>query len=392
MIDINRIKENLEIFSFPRLSGTDHEKKAFTILKNKIDELHLKSSVQNFSFSTFYPRIYPKIASVLTFWILFILYLNIQGYFTFINFIIVFLIFIPLYIITRKPEKIRIGKVLDSQNLYIKISPNTGERNSVNINFNEKENNIFLMSHIDSKGQRFTTITRGKIFRIWIYSFLICFIFLILRDLFIPQFILLFYIIGTILLTINLVSTIFILLNTTNNKSNGALDDASGISCVFELLNYYKNPERRLKNFKMWFIFTGAEECGTTGIRNFYNTIKEFNRNTTLALNFDSIGQEPIIFSSTDENYPYYQIYKKFFEESKEFNAKLNAKRPLIAIARSDGSFLYHKGFRGMGFGDIKVYKYLHSINDTLDKVDPLILKKLCLLITNFLEEIDNQT
>lgn len=128
------------------------------------------------------------------------------------------------------------------------------------------------------------------------------------------------------------------------------------------------------------------------GIRNFYKSIKEFDRNATIALNFDAIGKDPIIFSSANENNPNFHIYKKFFNNSKEFHAKLNAKRPLISIARSDGSFLYHQGFRGMGFGDINAYKYLHSINDKLDKVDPIILKKLFLLLINFLEEIDKQT
>ncbi|TFG15649.1 MAG: M28 family peptidase [Promethearchaeota archaeon] len=386
MIDINDIRENLETFSFPRLSGTEHEVKAFKILKNRLDALKLKSVVQNFSFSTFYSRIYPKIASILMFWILLVLYLSFNEYFVLINILIIIILYLPLFIITRKPEKIRIGKVLNSQNLYLKIPTNSKE------NF-AKKGNILIMSHIDSKGQRFTTIFRGKIFRFWIYSFILSFVFFILRGLFFPELILLFYIIGAILLIINLISTIFVLLNTTNNKSQGALDDASGISCVLELLKYYQNPQSRLTNYTMWFIFTGAEESGTMGIRHLYNEIlKDFDRFNTIALNFDSIGKDPIIFSSAREDHPHYHLYKKFFENSQNFNAKLNAKRPLISIARSDGSFLYHQGFRGMGFGDINVYKYLHSINDTLDKVDPLILKKLCLLIINFLEEIDKQS
>ena len=386
MIDINDIRENLETFSFPRLSGTEHEVKAFKILKNRVDALKLKPVVQNFSFSTFYSRIYPKIASILMFWILLVLYLSFNEYFVLINILIIIILYLPLFIITRKPEKIRIGKRMNSQNLYLKIPTNSEE------NF-AKKGNILIMSHIDSKGQRFTTIFRGKIFRFWIYSFITSFVFLILRGLFFPELIILFYIFGAILLIINLISTIFVLLNTTNNKSQGALDDASGISCVLELLKYYQNSQSRLTNYTMWFIFTGAEESGTMGIRHLYNeTLKDFDRFNTIALNFDSIGKNPIIFSSAREDHPHYHLYKKFFENSQNFNAKLNAKRPFISIARSDGSFLYHQGFRGMGFGDINAYKYLHSINDTLDKVDPLILKKLCLLIINFLEEIDKET
>lgn len=390
MIDLNRIKDNLETFNFPRLSGTDYEEKGFQILKEKIEKLKLKPKIQEFSFSTFYSRIYPKIASILTLWILITVYLSYSWPFIIINFIIIFSIFIPIYIITRKPEKIRIGKILHSQNLYIKISPNSEESHSNNFINDDNKNNIFLISHIDSKGQKFTTIKRGKIFKLWIYSLLICFIFLMLRGLFIPQLLFIFYIIGTILLILNLISTILIDLNNTNNESPGALDDATGISCVFELLNYYKNPEMRLKNFKMYFIFTGAEECGTIGIRHFYKVIKKFDKKSSIVLNFDSIGKNPIVFSSANEGFPYYPIFKKFFMVISEFNAKLIEKFPLISITRSDGSYLYNKDFLGMGFSDIKSYRYLHSINDTLDKVDPLILKSLCLHLTNFLEEIDN--
>ena len=78
MIDEKRIKENLELVSFPRLSGTEGEKKAFNLVKNKIEELNLEPSVQNFSFTSFYPRVYQKIMLISCFWALVILYLNIE--------------------------------------------------------------------------------------------------------------------------------------------------------------------------------------------------------------------------------------------------------------------------------------------------------------------------
>jgi len=70
MIDEKRILENLKVFSFPRLSGTEFEKKSFNIAKNKIERLNLTPSVQEFSFSIFYSRVYPKIFLSLLFWLL----------------------------------------------------------------------------------------------------------------------------------------------------------------------------------------------------------------------------------------------------------------------------------------------------------------------------------
>jgi len=49
------------------------------------------------------------------------------------------------------------------------------------------------------------------------------------------------------------------------------------------------------------------------------------------------------------------------------------------------------KKLLGVGFGDLTSYKYVHSTKDTIEKVNPNVLKELCLLITNFLKEIDSQ-
>ena len=97
----------------------------------------------------------------------------------------------------------------------------------------------------------------------------------------------------------NLVAVFFIILNSTNNKSPGALDNASGVACVLELLKYYSNQEHELKNYDLWFLFTGAEELGTMGIRHFYKSMMNFNKKKTFIINFDSIGKNVSYFSSS---------------------------------------------------------------------------------------------
>jgi hypothetical protein len=49
------------------------------------------------------------------------------------------------------------------------------------------------------------------------------------------------------------------------------------------------------------------------------------------------------------------------------------------------------KGFDGIGIGDMDCYKYIHSINDTSDKIDYSILKKLCEVIIEVLDIYDKQ-
>ena len=77
MIDENRMKQNLKEFSFPRLSGTIHEKMAFQLAHDKIKELGLSPLIQKFEFSTFFSRIYPKIGFISGFFLLLLFYLNI---------------------------------------------------------------------------------------------------------------------------------------------------------------------------------------------------------------------------------------------------------------------------------------------------------------------------
>jgi len=55
MLEIEKnIKEFLTKISFPRLSGTLYEEKAFEIIRNKIKNLGLNPTIQNFKFSPFY--------------------------------------------------------------------------------------------------------------------------------------------------------------------------------------------------------------------------------------------------------------------------------------------------------------------------------------------------
>ena len=72
MIDEKRIITNLEAFSFPRLSGTEGENKAFNLALEKIRDLEIEPEIQKFTFSTFFSRVYQKIVfSCLSFFFLY---------------------------------------------------------------------------------------------------------------------------------------------------------------------------------------------------------------------------------------------------------------------------------------------------------------------------------
>jgi len=239
MVEENSIKDNLIRFSFPRLSGTEGEKKALELATQKVEELGIKPLTQDFVFSTFFSRIYPKLAFLLGFIVLFLYYLNFKTFIIPLLLIIICVILGFLFILMRKPESIRLPKLLHSSNLYAKvgIKPRKNHSDISIIDKIDNKRNILFICHLDSKGQRFSIRYRIKIIRTWVFSGLIILVIFILKNYIFTLFSLFLYLIGIVPIVINLSVTILFLLNTTNNESNGAIDNASGIVCVLELMS-----------------------------------------------------------------------------------------------------------------------------------------------------------
>ncbi|MFX1438464.1 MAG: M28 family peptidase, partial [Promethearchaeota archaeon] len=239
-------------------------------------------------------------------------------------------------------------------------------------------------------GQRFKINTRIRIIKLWIYSSIILGLIIILKNLFLIGFELILYITGLFPLSANLFASFILLINTTNNSSIGAVDNATGIACNLELVNYYSIPNNRLKNYNLWFLFTGAEECGTMGIKHFYNNMANFDPEKSIIFNFESIAKHVYLFPGGKEG-----------ENAKDIDSLLlNNKRNLtirhyftnrVFGTHSDGGFLGDKGLYGYGIGEVEAYDYMHTPRDTLDKIDTKILEDLCLVLTDALKEHDSR-
>ena len=383
MIKEARIKKNLKNFAFPRLSGTEFELKAFNKLKQEVMNLDLEFEIQQFTFSSFYSRLYPKIAFLSGSGIFFFLFLNI--YMTLFLVVIFNLlgILITSIILTRKPERIQFIKQLKSQNLHVKIEPmvNTTEN---------KDRIVMFMSHLDSKGQRFKINIRIRIIKLWIYSSISLVIVIFLKNLLLIEFALIFLIIGLFPLIANLFAAILLLLNTTDNSSIGAVDNASGIACNLELVNYYSMPENRLKNYNMWFLFPGAEECGTMGIKHFYNNMKNLDPEKSIMFNFESIAKHVYLFPGGKEGDYAKDIDSLILNNKRNLTIRHHITNRVFGT-HSDGGYLGNKGLHGYGIGEVEAYDYMHTPRDTLEKIDTKILEKLCLVLTDALKEHDSK-
>jgi Zn-dependent M28 family amino/carboxypeptidase len=195
-------------------------------------------------------------------------------------------------------------------------------------------------------------------------------------------------IIGSIPIIFNGFAMIILLLNSTNNNSLGTIDNASGIACVYELLMYYKEEKSRLNNFTTWFVFTGSEECGTMGIRNFHKVMKPFDKDSIIIINFDSIGKNVTIFNSWYKPEGYTDFYNSFIYNKIDLKVYENPKKITIGT-HSDGYFLKKKMYQGIEFGDLGSYKFMHSTEDNFEKVDPNILESLCKVVIQNVKDLD---
>ncbi|UCD01612.1 MAG: M28 family peptidase, partial [Promethearchaeota archaeon] len=335
--------------------------------------------VQEFSFSTFYSRVYPKISLTLLSWLLIVLFLNFYVTFTIVNLSLILIVISVLIVLTRNPENIRIGRKFYSQNIFVKVSSQSKNRSS--------NGNILLFSHLDSKGQTLSIRTRIRLYYIWIISFPLSLLSILFNSFFFPRVFLVVYVISIFVLTINCGATVILLLNTTNNKSKGAIDNASGISCVLELLNHYSIPENTLKNYDLCFVFTGAEESGTMGIRNFYKNVENYDRNKTFIINFDCIAKKANLWDHGLLNNKNFKSFNYILENKDMIS--LEKARKISIGTYSDGLFLLNKKFQGLGNGDKSSYDYIHSVNDDVDKIDITVLKKLCQFYTILLNDLD---
>lgn len=378
MVNETRMKSNLEEYSFPRLSGTKGESKAFEKTKEKIEELGLEPKIQKFTFSNFYSMWYPKLISILLFWLILLFYLNLEVVFFLINLGIIFSILIPLIMLTRKPEAIPFGKTRQSQNMFITLDHQNEQY--------EKDYSFIFFSHIDSKGQTYSITIRIFSFVLWISSLILSPFFIIIKDLFFPAN-LFFFIISLIPLMMNLIATVMIFMNFTNNKSNGAIDNGTGIVINLELLHYFSKKENRPNNIKIIIVFTGCEEQGTQGIRYFYKKIDHLEREKTRIFNFDSVAQNLDLWDRTAIS-----LKNEAFSRlnNKGFKVRIHTQDSKIYFTRSDFLYLYREGeFQGITFGDKSVYNFIHSKKDTIDKVNINVAATLTEALIEFVQNFD---
>lgn len=411
---LERISNYIESFSFPRLPGTEGEKRAIDLTVNKFKEIGFENDQiikESFKFSNFYSSILIKLIIIFSFTIVFSLMLVVYISHILLFLIITVSILIVLLIVkdNRHPEKLtfwnrHFGRYLSSSNVHVRI-PSLTEAS-------ESRGDIILSAHIDSKSQPFTSYWRGKIYRAWIYSGTLFGIFYSLYTIYlfssysvvgilvysnVPR-IFLIELLLWILFFLILMSNILLLKIKSHNKSTGALDNASGMAIVFELSFLFKDTP--LNNYNLWFCQFSAEEMGTMGSRFFLkNHEDQLSKGKVFLINSDAVSDardgnnDRVEYIKSTKRFPRRQgspIISRYLEEA--------AKDEGITIHGFHSTFGIHFDslpFRLRGFDAIDIHtkstrKYTHNKIDAPDKVNPKTLHDAVVIIRKAVLMLDN--
>ncbi|MHA1985547.1 MAG: M28 family metallopeptidase [Promethearchaeota archaeon] len=389
-------------FSFPRLAGTEGEKKAVKLTIETFQEIGFDSAqIQRelFEFSDFYSTTMVKLIMVinLTFslFLLMFIYVNFSIVMSIVGVltIVVLLIFKGL----KHPENPGFwgeyyGKTRAATNIFVKIpATNLPE---------EEAGNIIISGHLDSKSQTFKTFWRVILYRVWLYSGIILggfLVALIIRT-YTPlklDFIIISMGIWVFTITISL-SNLFLLFLNTGNSSPGALDNATGMAIVFELSKYFR--EIPTKNFNLWFCQFSAEELGTMGSRIFVNNHEnQFIKGKTFQINFEMISckdqpNNQIEYLKSYGLFPRKKIaplLSKYINEA-ALGENVNIKGFHSSVGAHTDSVPFHqRDYYSIDLVTRAGGKFTHSKYDTPDKVDPKVLLDAYLIVHKALLLLD---
>jgi len=279
--------EIIKKLSFPRLPGTDGEKKAHKIIEMELKSLNIDNyRKESFVYTKFFMNVLLRIYSFLI-GIQIILLIGLL-YFQFYYLVIFFagILFITAFFSREIREKIqftfsRIGKKWNSYNYVVELPAKRKNK--------DENQNIIVLAHYDSISMSFHPIFDGAIFFFSliggsifaIHILLITLLYLLnLLSIEIIQFIYGFFLAGFYSLQ---------LFNKRHNKSFGTADNATAVANAFYNIEFFnKNP---LENTNLIFVLTGAEEMGDYGSDAFIKKhYSELNRNNSFFFIPDTVG------------------------------------------------------------------------------------------------------
>jgi len=412
----DNLHQYVKTFSFPRLCGTEGEKKAVALAIKAFNTIGFtKNEIkkEDFTFSDFYSTSLIQLVALISLTSTILLVISLYIY-AFLSVLILGLMIIFAYLLTkslRHPEEPGFwgkyyGNTIPASNVFVKIPAK---------NISEKDTgNIIISAHLDSKSQNFKTFWRITIYKVWLFGGLwlgvvylilliynlasnyVNFLYLILPNITGTAFLILNFSLIVLAILVSLSNITLMFLNT-HNKSPGALDNSTGMAVVFELSSYFL--KHKLDNFNLWFCQFSAEELGTMGSRIFVNKYEnQFSKGKIFQINFDMVsvashkkGGLGYLKSNgvihRNQIAPVLSNYLENAAKEEGFNIK---GFHLSTGAHTDCVPFHLREYDAIDLTTPRAARYTHTKEDTPDKVDPQVLLEACLVTKNVILRLDN--
>ena len=366
-IDENLAYEITKRLSFPRLVGSEGEKKAIKVVVDEFEKVGY-NTVNREKFKTSLYNWKRTELLFLTVGILFIVLAISYYIMPILSLIIIFLIVICV---------LKLLKLSDSNEIKLmKNDKYNFETENIYVNLKSKNSlaNLIFIAHYDSKSQLYSSIFRVYlIIGLFFGGVILLVVFFVLSVL---KIIFTFnnLILNNILLGVSIVMGIVGILNFFNkvgNKSPGATDNATSVGTVVALSKYFKNNP--LENIDFTFLITGSEELNLGGAIDFIQKHKnEIDKDITYCINYDIIGTHYMLRNVTS-----YGIPKKI--TSTKLNELFLSSSKILGIEMKEiyiptGAWADHQPFINAGYnacmlGSAGSIKYVHSEKDTMSLV-----------------------
>ncbi len=360
----NTIK-HVKALAFNRTAASTGETEAVQYIKRSLKESNINSEVEHFNW-TGPMRILMRTSYILilTYFILFRLFLIIIAYF-----IIKFMF--------EKTRGISFVKKEESKNIFAQIpSKNKGPKNPL----------VIISAHYDSISTNLPYRLQVIIFFIYrLIVFFYALIIVVFSIIFILDYfefvpltnftvlLITFTSIGGVFISIPIVYLVFV-----EGPSSGSIDNASGVSISIELAKFLKkNP---FENIDVLFLWSGAEEWGLKGSKNFfkqhYKILKQkYDLNNSFNINIDMVGTYIGILNKKG-------ILRRKINKNVNDNLEASANHLNISIIKHNkiispkSDYKTFKKFNRKAkskfqvacFYSSKDSKYIHSLRDTPDK------------------------
>ncbi|MFX1296081.1 MAG: M28 family peptidase [Promethearchaeota archaeon] len=392
--DKNRAFKHVEKLAIPRLVGSEGEQKAAKYIKEKIDKLGIKAKEEKFEFTDWVwdvvIRLTEGLKAGLIVITLLMLFLPAPG--PLIGVILsVFFLILTFYSsiwarffwkYQNSEGKIFKVKKYKSKNIIAKVPSQEGA--------DKAGGDIIILAHYDSKSQTFSALWRVVFFYatlIFGIGFSVGYVgYYIAAPLFPAPFATTGKIILLSIAIIVVGAMVLLEINQTGNRSHGAINNATGVGIMMELVEIFaKEP---LENMNLTFVATGAGEMGLFGAISFFKAHEsEYDKEETFIINLKDIARRGHLYIPGPIGFPpqlpcleVENLYKKSLKRRKlpiKEGSKTNIGvfSPWVFTgAWNDDMIAVLRGFNanrvGIG-GRLRKKRIIHTKKDTIDKVDP---------------------